>query len=139
MCNDGFTIEYFWSKKIKLTAICKWAWDNVFFQHVWLGDASIKYTFAWDRRNAYRQKVYGIVNALVSVGYEYRDCREIFWETKTTTLAGYDMTSSEIGGWNLHMHHKYHFQEGDLNTMERVVIDVINTRCSYGSVKKTSA
>ena len=77
------------------------------------GDASIKYTFAWDRRNAYRQKVYGIVNALVSVGYEYRECREIFWETKTTTLAGYDMTSSEIGGWNLHMHHKYHFQEGE--------------------------
>jgi len=27
-------------------------------------------------------------------------------------MSGFDMTSSEIGGWNLDLHHSYNFQEG---------------------------
>ena len=34
---------------------------------------------------------------------------------QSATLSGYDITSSEIGGWNLHIHHTYNFQEGILH------------------------
>lgn len=27
-------------------------------------------------------------------------------------MTGFDLTSSEIGGWNLDVHHTYNFQEG---------------------------
>jgi len=27
-------------------------------------------------------------------------------------MNSFDITSSEIGGWNLHIHHTYNFQEG---------------------------
>ena len=50
--------------------------------------------------------------ASVGVGYQYFDCDKVFWETQSATMSGYDITSSEIGGWNLHLHHTYNFQEG---------------------------
>ena len=37
-------------------------------------DPLLEHTFAWDKTNIYNQKVYGIVDAEVSVGYEYTDC-----------------------------------------------------------------
>lgn len=30
-------------------------------------------------------------------------------------MTGFDLTSSEIGGWNLDIHHTYNFQEGILH------------------------
>ena len=48
----------------------------------------------------------------VGVGYEYAGCRRVFWETRSTTMNSFDITSSEIGSWNLHIHHTYNFQEG---------------------------
>jgi len=48
----------------------------------------------------------------VAVGYKYSSCKHIFWETQSATMSGYDITSSEIGGWNLHIHHTYNFEEG---------------------------
>ena len=51
----------------------------------------------------------------VSVGYKYDNCKHIFWETQTATMSGYDMPSSDIGGWNLDIHHTYNFQEGILH------------------------
>ena len=33
------------------------------FQKLFEADPGLKYKFAWDRRNAYNQKVYGIVTA----------------------------------------------------------------------------
>ena len=48
----------------------------------------------------------------VDVGYSYEGCDEVFWHTQAATMSGYDITSSEIGGWNLHIHHTYNFQEG---------------------------
>lgn len=48
----------------------------------------------------------------VHVGYQYTGCDYIFWEVRSTTMSGFDMTSSEIGGWNLDLHHTYNFQEG---------------------------
>jgi hypothetical protein len=50
---------------------------------------------------------------LVAVGYQYDGCQRIFWETRSATMSGYDISSSEIGGWNLNIHHMYNFQEGE--------------------------
>ena len=37
--------------------------EGLVYEKVFEADAGIKYKFAWDRRNAYNQKVYGIVSA----------------------------------------------------------------------------
>lgn len=37
--------------------------EGLVFEKVFEADPGLKYKFAWDRRNAYNQKVYGIVTA----------------------------------------------------------------------------
>ncbi|KAK6173150.1 hypothetical protein SNE40_016661 [Patella caerulea] len=89
--------------------------DGVVTEKVFEADPNLKYTYSWNRKNVFNQKVYGIVTARVNVGYRYENCEYIFWETRSTTLNGFDLTSSEIGGWNLDIHHTYNFQEGILH------------------------
>jgi hypothetical protein len=48
-----------------------------------------------------RQRVYGVTTALVKVGYEYAECKDVIWDVQTTKLSGHDMSISEVGGWNL--------------------------------------
>ena len=48
---------------------------------------------------------------MFQVGYEYKDC-SLVWIAKATRVAGHDMTLSNIGGWNLDVHHKYNYHEG---------------------------
>lgn len=61
----------------------------------------------------HRQRVYGVTLALVKVGFEYSDCKDIMWDIQTTKLSGHDMSISEVGGWNLDIHHRYNFHEGN--------------------------
>ncbi|XP_055927054.1 teneurin-m-like isoform X4 [Argiope bruennichi] len=77
-------------------------------------DPDIKYTFAWNKRNVYKQKVYGLTTARVYVGYKYSKCDRVVWTVQATTLRGYDMDISELGSWNLDVHHRYNFHEGVL-------------------------
>ena len=84
------------------------------FEKVFEADPSLRYTFAWNRRNVYRQKVFGVGKALISVGYEYSNCPKIIWDEQSAELPGHDMSISEIGGWNLNIHHRYNFHEGIL-------------------------
>lgn len=63
-------------------------------------------------KHIYRQRVYGVATALVKIGYEYTDCKDIMWDVQTTKLSGNDMSISEVGGWNLDIHHRYNFHEG---------------------------
>ena len=37
--------------------------EGIEFEKTFEADPELKYTYSWDRRNAYRQKVYGIVPA----------------------------------------------------------------------------
>lgn len=37
--------------------------EGIQFEKTFEADSELKYTYAWDRRNAYGQKVYGIVPA----------------------------------------------------------------------------
>ncbi|KAK6298562.1 hypothetical protein J4Q44_G00316170 [Coregonus suidteri] len=49
----------------------------------------LSYTFVWDKTDAYNQKVYGLSEAVVSVGYEYESCLDvILWEKRTAILQG---------------------------------------------------
>jgi len=53
------------------------------------------------------------VSCSVSVGYIYENCvRRPYWEVQSAKIAGNDMMSSEIGGWNVDVHHVYSVQEG---------------------------
>jgi len=86
--------------------------EGVLFEKVFEADPNIQYTFAWNRLNIYRQRVHGIATAIVHVGYEYENCVDTIWTVESTTLSGHDMSISEIGGWNLDIHHRYNFHEG---------------------------
>lgn len=39
-------------------------------------------------------------------------CSQIVWETQTVTMYGFHMDISDIGGWNLNIHHMYNFEAG---------------------------
>ncbi|RWS12485.1 teneurin-m-like protein [Dinothrombium tinctorium] len=92
----------------------KIAIEGNLYEKVFEGDPNIKFTYAWNRRNVYRQKVYGIATAIVHVGYEYLNCPQIIWEVQSVKLGGFDMSISDIGGWNLNIHHRFNFHEGIL-------------------------
>ncbi|XP_023248034.1 teneurin-a [Copidosoma floridanum] len=77
-------------------------------------DPNLVHTFAWNKRNVYKQKVYGVAQARVSVGYQYSSCPSVIWETQTASLEGHQDTISDIGGWGLDIHHHYNFHEGIL-------------------------
>lgn len=82
--------------------------------HTYEADPDLTHVFAWNKRNVYKQKVYGQAQAKISIGYEYSSCSSIVWETQTATLAGFDVDISDIGGWGLDIHHHYNFHEGIL-------------------------
>lgn len=88
--------------------------EGILFERVFEADPGIKFTYAWNRLNIYRQRVYGVTTAVVKVGYQYSDCKDIIWDVQTTKLSGHDMTISEVGSWNLDVHHRYNFHEGIL-------------------------
>ncbi|XP_074109179.1 teneurin transmembrane protein Ten-m isoform X3 [Cotesia typhae] len=88
--------------------------EGILFEKTFEADPVIKFTYAWNRLNVYRQRVYGVTTAMVKVGYEYADCKDIIWDVQTTKLSGHDMSISEVGGWNLDIHHRYNFHEGIL-------------------------
>lgn len=88
--------------------------EGILFERVFEADPGIKFTYAWNRLNIYRQRVYGVTTAVVKIGYQYSDCKDIIWDIQTTKLSGHDMTISEVGGFNLDVHHRYNFHEGIL-------------------------
>ncbi|XP_039204685.1 teneurin-1 isoform X3 [Crotalus tigris] len=71
------------------------------------------YTFAWNKTDIYGQKVSGLAEAIVSVGYEYESCADlILWEKRTVTLQGFELDASNLGGWSLDKHHILNTQSG---------------------------
>ncbi|XP_030767229.1 teneurin-m isoform X3 [Sitophilus oryzae] len=88
--------------------------EGILFEKVFEADPHIKFTYAWNRLNVYKQRVYGVTTAIVKVGYQYSDCKDIIWDVQTTKLSGHDMSISDVGGWNLDIHHRYNFHEGIL-------------------------
>ena len=90
------------------------AFEGELFEKIFEADPNLKYTYSWKGINVYRQRVYGTTTALVKVGYEYEGCSLIIWNVQSTRISGQDLSVSNIGGWDLDIHHRYNFQEGIL-------------------------
>lgn len=85
------------------------------FEQVFEPEINLSFTYAWNRRNVYRQKSFGLSTALISVGYQYSGCRDIIWSRKQIQLAGHDLSISDIGNqWNLNIHHRYNYRDSIL-------------------------
>ena len=80
--------------------------EGVLFVKTFEADPNLKFTYSWRRLNIYRQRVYGTTTAVVKVGYNYEDCQETIWNVQTTKISGQDLTVSDIGGWDLDIHHR---------------------------------
>ena len=88
--------------------------EGELFEKIFEADPNLKYTYSWKGINVYRQRVYGTTTALVKVGYEYESCTQMIWNVQSTMISGQDLSVSNIGGWDLDIHHRYNFQEGIL-------------------------
>ncbi|XP_048031700.1 teneurin-3 isoform X2 [Megalobrama amblycephala] len=76
------------------------------FQKQFPASPRLSYSFIWDKTDAYSQRVYGLAEAVVSVGFEYESCLNvILWEKRTATLQGYELEASNMAGWTLDKHH----------------------------------
>lgn len=85
------------------------------FEQLLEPQANLSFTYAWNRRNVYKQKSFGLSTASVSIGYEYFDCKHVIWTTKHVQLAGHDLSISDIGNqWNLNIHHRYNYRDSIL-------------------------
>ena len=58
-------------------------------------------------------QVYGVTEARVEVGYQYRDCAAVVRVTQLAALQGFPVDISGVGGWNLDIHHHYNPHQGD--------------------------
>ena len=72
---------------------------------------------AFPKKSPFNKKVYGVVEALVSVGYEYKrgatcGADSAIWATRRVQVRGFDVDISDIGGWNLDIHHHYNSDQG---------------------------
>ncbi|XP_053555097.1 teneurin-1 isoform X2 [Bombina bombina] len=77
---------------------------------------NLVYTFAWNKTDIYGQKVSGLTEALVSLGYEYESCPDlVLWEKRTVMLQGFEMDASNLGGWSFNKHHILNHQNGILH------------------------
>ncbi|EJW75156.1 hypothetical protein WUBG_13935, partial [Wuchereria bancrofti] len=78
------------------------------FHTVFSAMPNLTYTYSWEQTNVYTQTVSGLVNAKVSVGYEYEDCsRSIAWIHRLVKLEGHRANRFMLGGWSLSVHHHY--------------------------------
>ncbi|XP_049340437.1 teneurin-2 isoform X4 [Astyanax mexicanus] len=86
------------------------------FQKWFHASPNLAYTFIWDKTDAYGQRVYGLSEAVVSVGYEYETCPSlVLWEKRTAVLQGYELEPSNLGGWSLDKHHILNLRSGILH------------------------
>ncbi|XP_043910272.1 teneurin-1 isoform X2 [Protopterus annectens] len=86
------------------------------FQKLFPAGPNLVYTYAWNKTDIYGQKVSGLTEVLVSVGYEYETCVDlVIWEKRTVMLQGFEMDGSNLGGWSLNKHHILNVQSGILH------------------------
>uniref|UniRef100_A0A4W5QMV6 Teneurin-2 n=1 Tax=Hucho hucho TaxID=62062 RepID=A0A4W5QMV6_9TELE len=86
------------------------------FQKWFHASPNLAYSYIWDKTDAYRQRVYGLTQAAVSVGFEYETCpSQILWEKRTAVLQGYELLPSNLGGWSLDKHHALNIASGILH------------------------
>ncbi|XP_066570780.1 teneurin-1 [Amia ocellicauda] len=86
------------------------------FQKWFPAAPNLAHVLAWNKTDIYGQKVSGLTEATVSVGYEFDSCPDfIVWEKRTALLQGFEMNASNLGGWSLDKHHTLNLQSGILH------------------------
>lgn len=75
-------------------------------------EPELLYTFSWNKRNIYKQKCFGHSDTKVFVGYIYHGCSSVIWTALQAKMKGYEMDISELGAWNLDIHHRYNLYDG---------------------------
>lgn len=93
------------------------------YEKVFEAEANQKHVFAWNKQNVYGQKVYGSAVAKIYVGYIYHRCGKPHWHVLHKRLAGQHLDASEVGGWNVHIHHRYNVFDGVLQRGDGEMID----------------
>ncbi|KAL4648805.1 teneurin-1-like [Arapaima gigas] len=90
--------------------------EGRFFQKWFPAAPNLIYVLPWNKTDVYGQKVPGLTEAVVSVGYEYESCPDVvLWEKRTALLQGFEMNGSNLGGWSLDKHHILNLQSGILH------------------------
>ena len=82
------------------------------FEKVHEAEANLTVTFKWDGNNVYGMKHYGKSFATIHVGYKYKLCHQILWQTLKTSVHGHIPLATDIGGWNLDLQHVYNPRDG---------------------------
>ncbi|KAK6619588.1 hypothetical protein RUM43_012345 [Polyplax serrata] len=100
--------------------------EGSIYTKMYEADPDLTHIFAWNKRNVYKQKVYGVALAKISIGYQYSSCVNVIWETQTATLNGFVVDISDIGGWSLDVHHHYNFHEGILQRGDGLTLNLKN-------------
>ena len=108
--------------------------SGVVFKKNFEADPSLSFTFEWNKRNVYNQKVYGVVEAEVSIGYQYSSCAHTLWNSQLVRLKGFDVDVSHIGGWNLNIHHHYNPYQG--NELPLIVKLLSLTNLHWGTIEQ---
>uniref|UniRef100_A0A8C6TH09 Teneurin transmembrane protein 2 n=1 Tax=Neogobius melanostomus TaxID=47308 RepID=A0A8C6TH09_9GOBI len=86
------------------------------FQKWFHASPNLAYTYIWDKTDAYGQRVYGLSQAVVSVGYEYESCASlVLWEKRIALLQGFELNPTNLGGWSLDKHHILNTRSGILH------------------------
>ena len=102
------------------------------FIHIFEADNNLTQRFVFDNLDAYGRKVYGRTLVKVEVGYQYKLCPSRVWEVRNSELHAAVPHSSNIGGWNLDIHHRYSPRDNivykgdgsiiDLKAKEKIVV-----------------
>ena len=82
------------------------------YEAVYEAERFLNTTFQWDGLNVYGNKHYGYAYVRLGVGYNYKMCHETVWEMMTVKVHGHSPPSSDLGGWNLNIHHTYNKHDG---------------------------
>ncbi len=104
-------------------------------------DPCLEFVYAWDRRNAYNQKVYGVAKAKVAIGYEYTGCDRPIWIARVVVMKAHDVDVSGIGeGWNLEVQHHYNVAQGKTSKRKRHFSPIHSMiSCNVGDEKRFRA
>ena len=94
------------------------------FTNLYEAESGLRTVFQWDGYNAYGQKHYGMAQAVISIGYQYKMCPQIIWHTQKVSLHSHTPLASHIGGWNLDIHHRYNHRDAILYKGDGEVINL---------------
>ena len=82
------------------------------FVEVHEAESFLNSTFKWNGYNVYGNKHYGMSYVTIKVGYKYKMCLDYIWTTVKVQVHAHTPLSTDVGGWNLNIHHVYNSRDG---------------------------